>query len=107
MPKERKRARKSKRYSPFLDCGVQVSSRAKLHYFAPMLILILNEVNSFHDVGVVQRGRDAELCGKLLDVLLFRLILAALAEFLKQKWCQVMTMKSTERREERCCITGR
>jgi len=36
-----------------------------------MLIIILNKVNSFHDVGVVQRGRDAELCGELLDVLLF------------------------------------
>ena len=36
-----------------------------------MLILILNEIDCFHDVGVVQRGRDAELCGKLLDVLFF------------------------------------
>ena len=54
-----------------LNCGVEVSSRAELHHFAPILILILNEIDSFHDVGVVQHGRDAELCGKLLDVLLF------------------------------------
>jgi len=47
-----------------------------------MLILILNEVNSFDNVDVVQCGRDTELRGEFFDVLLFRLILAALAELL-------------------------
>lgn len=55
IPKEKQRASKSKMDLP-LNCGVEVSSRAELHHFAPILILILNEINSFHDVGVVQHG---------------------------------------------------
>ena len=49
-----------------------------------MLILVLNEVNSFHNIGMVQRRRYTELCGELFDVLLFRLVLAALAELLNK-----------------------
>lgn len=45
-------------------------------------MLILNEVDGFDDIGVVERGADAELGSKLFDVLLLRLVLAALAEFL-------------------------
>jgi len=49
-----------------------------------MLILILNEVNGFHNVGMVQSGRYTEFCGELFDVFLFRFILAALAELLNK-----------------------
>lgn len=65
-----------------LDGGVEISARAVFHDFAPCLMLVLNEVDCFDDVGVVERGADAELGSQLLDVLLLRLVLAALAEFL-------------------------
>ena len=55
---------------PFLDRSIQVPTRAKLHDFAPRMILILNQVDSLNDVRMVESRRDAEFCGQFLDVLL-------------------------------------
>ena len=41
--------------SPFLDSGVQISSRAKLHNLTPMLILILHQVDDLDNIWVVER----------------------------------------------------
>lgn len=41
--------------SPFLDSSVQVSTRAELHHFTPMLVLILDEIDGLDDIGMVQR----------------------------------------------------
>lgn len=46
------------------------------------MVLILNQVHSLDDVGVMQRRRDAEFRSKLLDVILFAFVLATLAELL-------------------------
>ena len=42
-----------KKHSPLLDCSVQITSGTKLHDFTPMLILILHQVNRFHDIGMM------------------------------------------------------
>lgn len=71
-----------------LDGSVKISTRTVFHDFTPLLVFILNEVDGFDDIGVVERGADAELGSQLFDVLLLRLVLAALAEFLVDgsKW---------------------
>ena len=88
-----------------LDDGVQVAARAVLHDLAPVLLLVLDQVNRLDDVvaeggrggdhvsdarsdgrrkserdALVQGRRDAELARELLDILLLGLVLAALAE---------------------------
>jgi hypothetical protein len=68
-----------------LDRGVQVSAGAELHDLAPVLRLVLHEVDGLNDVNVVQRARDAELGGELLHVLLLRLVLATLTELLQNR----------------------
>jgi hypothetical protein len=44
-----------------LDGGVQVSTGAILHDFTPVMLLVLNEIDSLDDVGMVQSRRDAKL----------------------------------------------
>jgi hypothetical protein len=68
-----------------LDRGVQVSAGAELHDLAPVLRLVLHEVDGLNDVDMVQRTRDAELGGELLHVLLLRLVLATLTELLQSR----------------------
>ena len=41
------------KHSPLLDCSVQISSWTKLHYFTPVLVLILYQVNRLHDIGMM------------------------------------------------------
>jgi hypothetical protein len=80
-------------YSPFLDGGVQITAWAELHDLTPMLVLVLDKVNGLDNVRVMQRRRDAELGGELLNILFFRLIFAAFAEFLKQGLSDTNTLK--------------
>lgn len=63
-----------------LDRGIKVTTGTILHDFAPVVRFVLDEVDGFDDISVMQRGGDAELGGELLGVLLFGLVLAALAE---------------------------
>lgn len=44
-----------------LDGGVQVSTGAILHDFTPVMLLVLNEIDSLDDIGMVQGRRDAKL----------------------------------------------
>lgn len=67
---------------PFLDRGVEVAARTEFHDFAPVHAFVLNEIDGLDDVGMVQGGGDAKLCGQLLDVFLFALVFATFAEFL-------------------------
>ena len=66
-----------------LDGRIQVASRTELHDLAPVLVLVLDEVDRLDDVHVMQRGRYAELRRELLDVLLLRLVLSSLTELLQ------------------------
>lgn len=67
-----------------LDSRVQVAAGAELHNLAPMLVLVLDEVDGLDDVHVMQRRRYAELGRELLDVLLLRLVLSPLPELLTE-----------------------
>lgn len=62
---------------------VEVTTGAELHHFAPVPVLVLHQVDRLDDVDVVEGGGDAELRSELLDVLLFRFVLATFSEFLK------------------------
>lgn len=44
-----------------LDGGVEVSTGTELHDFAPVLLLVLDEVDCLDDVDVVEGGRYTEL----------------------------------------------
>lgn len=67
---------------PLLDRGIQVAAGAVLHDFAPVVLLVLHEVDGLDDVHVVQCAGDAEFCGELFDVFLFGLVFTAFAELL-------------------------
>ncbi len=69
-------------HAALLDGRIQIASSAVLHDLAPVMLLVLHQVDRLDDVDVMQGGGDAELGGELLDVLLFRLVLASLAELL-------------------------
>lgn len=69
-------------YIPFLDGGVEIATRTEFHDFTPVHSFILNEIDGLDDVGMVQGGGDAKLCGEFLDVFLFALVFATFAEFL-------------------------
>lgn len=68
--------------APSLDRGVEVAPGAEFHDFAPVQVLVLDEIDGLDDVGMVEGGGDAKLGGQFLDVFLFALVFAALAEFL-------------------------
>ncbi len=48
-----------------------------------MLVFILHKIDGLDNVGVVERGGDAEFGGELLDVFFFCLVLSSLAELLR------------------------
>lgn len=48
-----------------------------------MLVFVLDEIDGFNNVLVVQRRGNAKFGRELLDILLFGFILASLAEFLQ------------------------
>lgn len=66
-----------------LDGSVEVSTGTILHDLAPVMLLVLYEVDSLDDVGVMQGRRDAEFGSELLDVFLFGFVLSPLSKFLK------------------------
>lgn len=68
-------------HPPFLDGGVQVPTRAKLHHFTPFLLFVLDEINCLDDVDVVESGGYTEFGGEFLDVFFFCFIFAAFSEF--------------------------
>jgi len=72
----------TRRHAPLLYRSVEISTRAELHHFAPVLALILYEVDSLDDVNVVESGRDTEFCCEFLDIFLFCFVLPALSELL-------------------------
>ena len=51
-----------------------------------MLVLILNEVNRFDNIDVMESRRDTELGSELLDVLLLRLVFPTFSEFLSERF---------------------
>jgi hypothetical protein len=59
------------RHTTLLDRSVEISTRAKFHNLAPVLVLVLNEIYCLNYVDMVQRGGNTKLCGEFLDVLLF------------------------------------
>lgn len=73
---------KTVKNSPLLNRRIQIAPGTKLHDLAPVLVLVLDEIDGLHNVRVVQRRADAELGRELLDVLLLRLGFAAFAELL-------------------------
>ena len=44
------------RHAPLFNSGIEITAGAVLHNLAPVVRLVLNKVDSFHDVRVVQRG---------------------------------------------------
>jgi hypothetical protein len=64
------------------DRGVEISAWAKLHYFAPTQMFVLDEVHGFDDVYVVQGRGYTKLGSEFLHVFLFRLVLSPFAELL-------------------------
>lgn len=72
-------------HAAFLDGRVEVASGTILHHFAPVLMLVLDQVDRFDDVRVSERRGDAELGGELLDVLPLALVLAAFPELLRNQ----------------------
>ena len=50
-----------------------------------MMIVVLYQIDSLDDVGMMQSRRDAEFRCQFLDVILFRLILATFSEFLQDR----------------------
>lgn len=71
------------RHPPFLDRSIQIASWTKFHHFAPMLVLILHEIDGLNNVGMVEGGGDAEFGGELLDIFFFCFVLSSLAELLR------------------------
>jgi len=65
-----------------LDGGVEIPTRTVLHHFAPMMLLVLDEVDRLDNVGMVQGRGDTKLGRELFDVFLFCLVLSPLSEFL-------------------------
>ena len=65
-----------------LDGSVQVTTGTILHDLAPVLMLVLDQVDSFNDVWMMQCGADAELGSEFLDVLSVGFVLALFAELL-------------------------
>lgn len=72
----------ARRHAPLLDRRIQIATRTELHDLAPLFVLVLDQVNSFNDVDVVQRRGNAEFGGQFLDVFLFGLIFTSLPKFL-------------------------
>lgn len=72
-------------HTTLLDCSVQVPARAELHHLAPVLILVLNQVNSLDDIDVVKGRRNAKLRSELFHIFLLRFVLASLAELLRRR----------------------
>ncbi len=70
------------RHSALFDGSVQITTRTELHHLAPVLALVLDKVDSLHNIDVVQRRRYTKLGCELFDVLLLGLVLAALSELL-------------------------
>ncbi len=58
------------RHATALDGRIQVTAWAELHDLAPVLVLVLDEIDGLDDVHVMQRRRYAELRGEFLDILL-------------------------------------
>ena len=44
----------ARRHPTLLDRSVQISAWTKLHYFTPVLVLVLNEIHSLNDIDVMQ-----------------------------------------------------
>jgi hypothetical protein len=67
--------------TPF-DRAIEIPTRTILHDLAPMMLLVLDQVDCLNNVGVVQCRGDTELGSEFLHVFLFCLVLPPLAEFL-------------------------
>ena len=65
--------------------SVQIPTCAKLHDFAPGMVLVLQKVDRLDNIRVMEGRRNAKLRGKLLDVLLFSLILSAFPKLLEER----------------------
>ena len=58
------------RHAAAFDRRIEISARTELHDLAPVLVLVLDEVDGLDDVHVVQRRGYTELRRELLDILL-------------------------------------
>lgn len=77
------------------DRRIEITTRTVLHDFAPVLILVLDKINSLDNVRVVEGGGNAEFGSEFLDILFFCLILAAFAELLERNEQGSRTIKKT------------
>lgn len=69
----------ARRHSALFDGSVQITTRTKLHYFTPVLALVLDKVDGLNNIDVVQCRRYTKLGGEFFDVLLLRLIQGRIA----------------------------
>ncbi len=69
-------------HTTLLDGSIQVTTRTELHDFTPVMIVVLNEVHSFHDINMMQSRRDAKFGSELLHIFLLSFILSSLSKFL-------------------------
>lgn len=76
----------TRRHVALLDGGIKISTGTELHDFAPVLLLILDEVDGLDDVDVVESGRDAKLGGQFLDVFLFCFVFSSFPELLRKAY---------------------
>ena len=72
------------RHATTFNGRIQITAGAELHHLAPMLSLILDQIDSLHDVDMMQCGRYAELGGELLDILFLCFILSPLPKLLEK-----------------------
>jgi hypothetical protein len=69
-------------HAAFLDRCIEVTAGAILHNFAPALLIVLDKIDCLHNVDVMQSRGYTKLGCEFLDILLFCLVLAPLAELL-------------------------
>lgn len=71
-------------HGTFLDGSIKITAGTVFHDFTPTLLFILNKIDSLHDIGVMQGGRDTEFGSEFLDILFLCLILPSLTELLHE-----------------------
>ncbi len=71
------------RHATLLDRSVEITAWTVLHDLAPMMSLVLDQIDRLHDVGMMQCRRYTEFGRQFFDVVLLGFVLAAFSEFLR------------------------
>lgn len=69
-------------HAAFTNSIVQVPARTKLHHNTPLGIVVLHQVDGFHNIGLAERRGDAKFRSELLHIVSFGFLIAPWAEFL-------------------------